>query len=71
MTDKPVETTYNPFHGNVQCLRNVQIWRFFWSVFSYIRTESMFSSNTGKYGPEKTPYLDTFDAVDLFLNMVP
>ena len=21
------------------------------------------SSNTGKYGPEKTPYLDTFDAV--------
>ena len=23
----------------------------------------MFSSNTGKYGPEKTPYLDTFHAV--------
>ena len=23
----------------------------------------VFSSNTGKYGPEKTPYLDTFHAV--------
>ena len=25
----------------------------------------VFSPNTGKYGPEKTPYLDTFDAVHL------
>ena len=24
---------------------------------------SAFSPNTGKYGPEKTPYLDTFHAV--------
>ena len=24
---------------------------------------SIFSPNTGKYGPEKTPYLDTFHAV--------
>ena len=24
---------------------------------------SVFSLNTGKYGPEKTPYLDTFHAV--------
>ena len=23
----------------------------------------VFSPNTGKYGPEKTPYLDTFNAV--------
>ena len=23
----------------------------------------VFGLNTGKYGPEKTPYLDTFDAV--------
>ena len=23
----------------------------------------VFSRNTGKYGPEKTPYLDTFHAV--------
>ena len=25
----------------------------------------VFGLNTGKYGPEKTPYLDTFHAVDL------
>ena len=24
----------------------------------------MFSQNAGKYGPEKTPYLDTFHAVE-------
>ena len=29
----------------------------FWSVFSCIQTEY---GDTGKYGPEKTPYLDTF-----------
>ena len=32
------------------CLQNVQIW-------------SLFSPNAGKYGPENTPYLDTFHAV--------
>ena len=26
----------------------------------------VFSPNAGKYGPEKTPYLDTFHAVDQF-----
>ena len=38
----------------------VQIWSFFWSAFSHIRTEyggiiyrSVFSLNAGKYGPEK------------------
>ena len=25
---------------------------------------SVFSPNAGKYGPEKTPYLDTFHTVD-------
>ena len=25
--------------------------------------QSVFSPNTGKYGPEETPYLDTFHAV--------
>ena len=25
----------------------------------------VFGLNTGKYGPEKTPYLDTFHAVEL------
>ena len=29
----------------------------------------VFSSNAGKYGPEKTPYLDTFHAVSTQLNM--
>ena len=43
---------------------------FLWSVFFCIRTEygdlrsnSVFSPNTGKYGPEKTSYLNTFYAV--------
>ena len=26
---------------------------------------SVFSPNAGKYGPEKTPYLDTFQAVTM------
>ena len=37
---------------------------FFWSVYSFLRTEygdlRRFSPYTEKYGPEKTPYLDTF-----------
>ena len=40
-----------------------QIRSFFWSVYSCIRTEYGDLLNTGKYGPEKTPYLDTFHAV--------
>ena len=42
--------------------KSFQIPSFFWSVFSCIRTEygDLFSPNTGKNGPEKTPYLDTF-----------
>ena len=39
------------------CVKSIQIRSFFWSVFSRIRTE---------YGPEKTPYLDTFHAVSIF-----
>ena len=48
------------------CVKSVQIRSFLWSVFSCIRTEygdlrsKLFSPNTGKYRPEKTPYLDTF-----------
>ena len=42
------------------CVKRVQIRSFFWSVFSRMRTE-----NVGKYGPEITPYLDTFHAVDV------
>ena len=40
----------------MHCVKSVQIRSFFWSVFS---------PNAGKYGPEKTPYLDTFHAVML------
>ena len=44
---------------------------FFWSVFSCIWVKyggfteqiSILGRNTGKYEPEKTPYLDTFHAV--------
>ena len=47
-------------------MKSVQIPNFFWPVFSRIWTEygeqylSVFSPNAGKYGPEKTPYLDFF-----------
>ena len=58
------------------CVKSVQIRSFFWSVFSHIRTEylSVFIPNAGKYGPEKTLYLDIFHAVKpllitLFINI--
>ena len=41
-------------YRSLHCVKSVQIRSFFWSVFSCIQTE---------YGPEKTPYLDTFRAV--------
>ena len=47
-------------------VRSVQIRSNFWSVFSRIWTEYVFSPNTGKYGPEITPYLDTFHAVLIY-----
>ena len=43
-------------------VENVQMRSFFWSVF-YL---SVFSPNAGKEGPEKTPYLDTFQAVNVY-----
>ena len=55
------------FCNSYHCLKSVQIRSFFWSVFSRIFPHtpylSVFSPNAGKYGPEKTPYLDTFHAV--------
>ena len=36
------------------CVKSFQIWNYFWSVFSCIRTE---------YEPEMTPYLETFHSV--------
>ena len=44
-------------YPHLQChyyVKSVKRWRFFWSVFY------LFSPNTGKYGTETTPYLDTF-----------
>ena len=41
---------------NNHCVKSVQIGSFFWSVFC---------PNAGKYGPEKTSYLYTFQAVNL------
>ena len=37
----------------IHSVKNAQIWSFFWSVFSCIRTEYR------KYGSEKTAYLDS------------
>ena len=45
-----------------RCVKSVQIRSFFWSAFSHIPA---FSANAGKYRPEKTPYLDTFHAVNI------
>ena len=54
----------------IHCVKCVKIQSYFRSVFSRIRNEygdtkylSVFSPNAGKYGPEITPYLDTFHAV--------
>ena len=47
-------------------LSNVTAWKVSkYRVFStpYL---SVFSPNAGKYGPEKTPYLDTFHALCIF-----
>ena len=50
-------------------VKSVQIWSFFWSVFSlHTPYLSVCSLNAGKYGPEKTPYFDTFHTVTGILN---
>ena len=46
-------------------MKSAQIRSFFWSLFPRIRTE--YGDSPGKYGPEKTPYLDTFHALSLTL----
>ena len=44
-----------------------------WKLFQYRVSSgpdfSVFSPNAGKYGPEKTPYLDTFHEVQIQLIM--
>ena len=47
-------------------VRSVQIRSNFWSVFSRIWTEYVFTPNAGKYGPEITQYLDAFHAVLIY-----
>ena len=63
--------------NDTHCVKCVQMQSFFSSVFSRIRTKdrdtkylSVFSLNAGKYGPEKTPYLDTFHAVTRILKFI-
>ena len=44
-----------------------------WKVFQYGVSSGLyfpvFSSNTGKYGPEKTAYLDTFHEVQVIIDV--
>ena len=40
------------------CVKSVQIWSHFWSAFP--------CNTDQKYGPEITPYLDTFQAAKSF-----
>ena len=42
----------------IHCVNSVQIWSYFWSVFSL---------NTEKKGPELTPYLGTFHTVYIYI----
>ena len=44
----------NMYSLSTHCVKSVQMRSYFWPVFSCIRTE---------YGPEITPYLDTFHVV--------
>ena len=48
-------------------MKSVQTRSFFWSIFSRIEYLSVFSLNIGKYGPEKTPHSDTFQAVEAYM----
>ena len=51
----------------MHCVESIQIRSFFWSVVSRIRAEygDLLRSNARKYGPEKTPYLDSFHTVSI------
>ena len=62
----PQEENHSSFVNDNHCVKSVQIRSFFWPVFSHIFP--VFSLNMGKYGPEKTPYSDTFHAVDNMSN---
>ena len=54
------------------CVKSVQIRSIsLYSVRMRENTEylSVFTPNAGKYGPKKTPYLDTFHAVPVINNL--
>ena len=57
------EVIKKPVLDSFHCVKSVQIRSFFWSVFFRVRTDWIFISNAGKYGPEKTLYLNTFHVV--------
>ena len=57
-------------YREIRTRKNSVFGNFLRSGFSSKFSTSIFSPNTGKYGPEKTPYLDTFHAVDFLLNLV-
>ena len=46
---------------NLHCVKSVKIRGFLVRIFPYL--DRILSTNAGQYGPEKTPYLDTFRAV--------
>ena len=64
------------YKRRAHCVKSVQIWRFFWSVFSRIWTEyrdllrkSPYSSlNTGKNGPEKLYIWTVFTQWQIWVN---
>ena len=47
------------------CVKSVKIRSYFWSIFSCIWTEYGDLQSNRKYGPEITPHLETFHAVDV------
>ena len=50
---------------NIHYVENLQKRKFFLPFIFRIRTEYANSLSTGKWRSEETPYLDTFDVVDM------
>ena len=66
-----MQNFHRKYLDRLHSLKSVSIRSFFCPVFSCIRIKYryflyVFSPNTGKYEPEKTPYLETFHAVQIF-----
>ena len=54
--------TCTTFSSDIIYLNNIQI-TVITNCVKCVQKRTEFGLNTGKYGPEKTPYLDTFHAV--------